>query len=57
MDYNQYECPNCGDLVECALPLAKYVQCETCGSKLEIHPDADFNGIWHDRTTLSVVEK
>jgi len=55
--HNSYECPECSDDVEVPLPLAKYVTCPTCKSKLEIHPDADwFDGMWHDRTELSVVD-
>lgn len=56
-DYIFYECPNCSEDVAVALPPAKYVDCHSCHSKLEIHPDADFfDGMWHDRTTLSVVD-
>jgi DNA-directed RNA polymerase subunit RPC12/RpoP len=54
---NYYSCPECEEDVPTRLPLAKYVTCPGCKSKLEIHPDADFeNGMWHDLTTLSVVD-
>lgn len=55
--YNEYPCPECDDDVRVALPLAKYVICHNCHTQLEIHPDAEFeDGLWHDRTTLSVVD-
>ncbi len=54
---NTYSCPNCEADVSVALPLAKYAECLECKTKLEIHPDADFeDGMWHDRTTLSIVD-
>ena len=54
---NTYSCPACEDDVEVPLPLAKYVTCESCKTKLEINVDADFeDGHWHDLTTLSVVD-
>ena len=54
-EYNEYECPECGEWVRVALPLSKYADCKNCQAKLEIHPDAEFeDGMWHDRTTLSV---
>lgn len=56
-EYNTYSCPECEDDVQVPLPAAKHVTCEGCGATLEIHPDADFeDGMWHDRTHLSVVE-
>lgn len=56
-EYNTYSCPNCEDDVEVPLPVAKYATCESCGTKLEIHPDAEFDEDgWHDRTHLSVVD-
>jgi hypothetical protein len=57
-DYNFYPCPNCEADVSVALPPAKYATCDECKTKLEIHPDADFeDGHWHDKTHLSVVEQ
>jgi hypothetical protein len=57
-DYNFYPCPNCEEDVAVALPPAKYATCHECNTKLEIHPDADFeDGMWHDRTTLSIVDE
>ncbi len=54
---NDFECPNCEEWLSVPLPYAKYVDCPWCKKKLEIHPDADFDrGMWHDRTTLSVVD-
>lgn len=54
---NEFDCPNCGDVVEVELPYAATVTCPN-GCKLNICPDADFaNGMWHDRTTLSLVEE
>lgn len=56
--HNDYECPECSDDVEVPLPVAKYVTCPTCNSKLVIHVDAEFDrGMWHDRTTLSVLDE
>jgi predicted RNA-binding Zn-ribbon protein involved in translation (DUF1610 family) len=53
---NEYECPNCGDTVQVPMPASKNVDCTSCGAKLEIHPDAEFfDGLWHDRTELSIV--
>lgn len=55
--HNFYSCPNCEADVEVALPLAKYATCAECKTKLEIHPDAEFeDGMWHDRTVLSIVD-
>jgi hypothetical protein len=55
--HNEYACPNCEADVSVALPVAKYATCDECKTKLEIHPDADFeDGMWHDRTTLSIVD-
>jgi DNA-directed RNA polymerase subunit RPC12/RpoP len=55
--YNDYPCPNCEADVRVSLPAAKYAECEECGAKLEIHPDAEFyDGMWHDLTELSVVD-
>ena len=55
MNYNEFECPNCEEIVQVPIPYAKYVDCPGCKLTLEIHPDAeqDENG-WHDRTTLSM---
>jgi DNA-directed RNA polymerase subunit RPC12/RpoP len=54
--YTTYECPACDEEFEVSLPVSKYAVCANCQSKLEIHPDAEFErGMWHDRTTLSVV--
>jgi hypothetical protein len=56
-NYNLYTCPNCEEDVPVALPAAKWATCPECCTKLEIHPDADWeDGMWHDRTTLSVVD-
>ncbi len=55
--YNEYPCPNCEADVRVGLPVSKYAECPECKAKLEIHPDADwFDGFWHDRTTLSIVD-
>jgi DNA-directed RNA polymerase subunit RPC12/RpoP len=55
--HNDHECPQCGDTVLVPLPYPKYVDCQECKSKLEIHPDAEFeDGLWHDRTELSIVD-
>jgi len=55
---NDFECPNCDEWLSVPLPYAKYVNCPWCKSKLEIHPDAEFeDGLWHDRTELSIVEE
>ncbi len=55
--YNEYPCPNCEADVRVALPVSKYATCDECKAKLEIHPDAEwFDGFWHDRTTLSIVD-
>ena len=57
--HNEYECPvdECGEWVKVPLPLSAYVTCPSCHTKLEIHPDYEFeDGMWHDRTTLSVVD-
>lgn len=55
--FNEYECPECGEDVRVELPAGKYVKCPECMSNLEIHADADFkDGMWHDRTTLSVAD-
>jgi hypothetical protein len=49
---NEFDCPICDEVVDVPLPYAKHVTCPS-GHKLEIHPDAEFDGIWHDRTELS----
>jgi len=54
MNYNEFECPNCDEIVNVPVPYTKYVECPGCKAKLEIHPDAEFDGLWHDRTTLSL---
>lgn len=55
--HNSYTCPNCEEDVPCALPLAKFVECPECKTKLEIMVDAEFdNGSWHDLTKLSIAE-
>ncbi len=55
--HNEYECPNCDEWIAVPIPLAAYVNCPECKAKLEIHPNADwFDGFWHDRTTLSIVD-
>lgn len=55
--FNEYECPECDAWVRVALPPSRYVKCPECMSNLEVHQDADFeDGMWHDRTTLSVVD-
>ncbi len=52
IDYNEFDCPVCDEVVQVALPYAKWATCPN-GHRLEIIPDADFdeNG-WHDRTEL-----
>ena len=57
MNANDYECPNCGNTVSVPIPYSKYAHCTSCGAKLEVHPDAEFYGLWHDRTTLSIVKE
>jgi DNA-directed RNA polymerase subunit RPC12/RpoP len=55
--HNTYSCPSCEADVAVTLPVAKYVTCPECHSKLEIHPDAEFeDGLWHDRTELAVID-
>ncbi len=55
--YNTYACPSCEADVRVGLPHAKYAFCDECKTRLEIHPDAEFDEDgWHDRTTLSIVE-
>jgi DNA-directed RNA polymerase subunit RPC12/RpoP len=57
-EYNEYPCPACEEDVRVPLPASAYVTCPSCQSKLEIHPDAEFeDGLWHDKTHLSVVEQ
>jgi uncharacterized paraquat-inducible protein A len=58
MNYNEFECPNCDEIVNVPVPYAAHVVCPGCKLTLEIHPDADQdeNG-WHDRTTLSIAAK
>jgi hypothetical protein len=56
-EYNEYPCPNCEEDVRVPLPPSKYATCPGCKKTLEIHPDAEFeDGLWHDRTTLSIVD-
>jgi hypothetical protein len=56
--HNEYPCPNCEADVSVALPAGDYATCDECKCKLEIHVDAEFeDGLWHDRTTLSVVDE
>jgi hypothetical protein len=55
---NQYPCPGCEEDVDVPVPASKYVSCQHCKVKLEVHPDAEFyDGLWHDLTTLSIVDE
>jgi hypothetical protein len=54
--YNEYPCPECEEEVRVELPAGTHVTCDGCGTLLSIDADAEFDrGMWHDRTTLSVV--
>jgi hypothetical protein len=54
---NEYPCSNCEEAVRVPIPPSKYIICQHCKTQLEIHPDAEFyDGLWHDLTTLSVVD-
>jgi hypothetical protein len=55
--HNDYPCPGCEEDVSVPLPPPKYVTCPECHAKLEINVDAEwFDGMWHDRTSLSLVD-
>jgi hypothetical protein len=53
---NEFDCPVCDEVVDVPIPYAKWITCPACRRRLEIHPDADFDGIWHDLTELSPLE-
>ena len=56
-NYNEYECPECGEWVRIGLPAPAQVKCsnQECGLLLNVDVDADFDeGGWHDRTSLCV---